>query len=690
LRFVGAEEDHWSSALLVFDQDVKTVGYADGGRSVYVGLKEGGFLFDLEHMAEQPTAQDAYTMWQKDPEMARRMVQECPSVVNTADPNTNRTFLHLACFDATDNKKGEPHARECIRFVFDTLLSSPTITDGTSLLSWAEDHVDKAEHRDRFVLNFVADGSGHTPLHLLAGEKFSKATADLLALLLVCSTTTSRVHIASSLHTAVRSNPQVTARFLNALKLDGTGVDGWQEERSGQWSRVRTHLAHSETADGNVAMEEAWSLQSPFERGMQALAVCSPEASRVPVVPKVLGLAGLATDPQFLDALARTNHLELFETEAVRLILQWKWEQHGAWAHMVQLALYFVFVVVFSLWQYHASQADDRETTTRALSVVSLVLMLPLLITELVQFRRSSGCAYFKFGWNWLQSLSIVAVIAVVALWWTDSAFFSKSANGSGPLSTLVVLLVYTRSLTFLRGFRQTGALVAMLGAVTADILPFLVILGIVILAFSAGFYLLGVFDSPSDSIFATFTMMIGEFYLDDDSALSDDWFSRCLFFVYITVALIVMMNLLIAIISDTFERVIERQEAQFMKERASLLRDTETVLGGVLSVRTQPAQHRYLHVLVPEQEGPAGGSNAWSGRLRQMKDHMDRHMEKSKVQVDDVKAQVGDVKAQVDDVKAQVDDVKAQVDDVKAQTSLILDKLAVLLDAQRSHQQGS
>ena len=34
-------------------------------------------------------------------------------------------------------------------------------------------------------------------------------------------------------------------------------------------------------------------------------------------------------------------------------------------------------------------------------------------------------------------------------------------------------------------------------------------------------------------------------------------------------------------------------------------------------------------------------------------------HMEKSKVQVDDVKAEM---KAQVDDVKAQVDDVKAQV----------------------------
>ena len=64
---------------------------------------------------------------------------------------------------------------------------------------------------------------------------------------------------------------------------------------------------HSETADGNVAVametavEEAWSLQSPFERCMQAPAVFSPEASRGPVVPKVLGLEGLATDPQFLD-----------------------------------------------------------------------------------------------------------------------------------------------------------------------------------------------------------------------------------------------------------------------------------------------------------------------------------------------------------------------------------------------------
>ena len=74
------------------------------------------------------------------------------------------------------------------------------------------------------------------------------------------------------------------------------------------------------------------------------------------------GLEGLATNPEFLDALARTNHLELFETDAVRVILQWKWEQHGVWAHMVQLALYFVFVVV-SLSQLSAFWPKNTTPT---------------------------------------------------------------------------------------------------------------------------------------------------------------------------------------------------------------------------------------------------------------------------------------------------------------------------------------
>ena len=401
---------------------------------------------------------------------------------------------------------------------------------------------------------------------------------------------------------------------------------------------------------------------------------------------------GLCVDPNFLDALARTNELGLFETQPVRLILQWKWEHYGVWAHMSQMLLYVAFVACFSTWLYHTTRTEECDTTTNALSVVSLVLLLPMLVTEFNQMRRSRHWAYFSSGWNWLELLSIVAVSTVIVLWWLDSAVFVSSLSDTGNtravLPMVVVLLVYMRLLTFLRGFKQTGALVAMLGAVMRDILPFLIILIVVILAFSASFYLLGVFDSPSDSIFSTFTMMIGEFYSDDPAGpLGGDGLARLLFFLYITIALIVMMNLLIAIISDTFERVIERQGAQFMKERANLLRDTETVLGGWLSVRSAPQPHKFLHVLMPEQKDGAmvGTIDGWSGRLRQMKDHVNQHMEKTKMQINEVKsdvnAQVDDVKAQVDDVKSQVDDVKSQVDDVKAQSDEILRKLDILLE---------
>jgi peptidoglycan hydrolase CwlO-like protein len=207
-----------------------------------------------------------------------------------------------------------------------------------------------------------------------------------------------------------------------------------------------------------------------------------------------------------------------------------------------------------------------------------------------------------------------------------------------------------------------------MLSQVAWDMKGFVIILFIVILAFASSFYLLDSFNSPSTSVFSTLTVMLGEFYLDEEVDPPFDRVVPKIFFVaYVGMVMVLMLNLLIVIISDTFERVVERQNAQFWKQLASLILDTEQLFGWAVNRIFPKEQHLWLHVLEPVR-ATESADESWSGRVRQLKLHMENSGKKANAKVDGVNAKVDDVKAQVDDVNAKVDDVNAKVDDVKAQ----------------------
>ena len=69
-----------------------------------------------------------------------------------------------------------------------------------------------------------------------------------------------------------------------------------------------------------------------------------------------------------------------------------------------------------------------------------------------------------------------------------------------------------------------------------------------------------------SESFFGAYMVMLGEFGIYDEQF--ENLLPRLFLATFLLMALVVMLNLLIAIISDTFERVIERKAAQFNKEQ--------------------------------------------------------------------------------------------------------------------------
>ena len=154
---------------------------------------------------------------------------------------------------------------------------------------------------------------------------------------------------------------------------------------------------------------------------------------------------------------------------------------------------------------------------------------------------------------------------------------------------------------------------------------------------------------------------MLGEFHFDDDKFVTA--LSRCFFIAFTLFVLIMMLNLLIAIISDTFERVIERKQAQFTKEQALLLCQTEQhALFGFLIRRwflsPEQVENGFLHVLRLGKSDAEQSADAWQGRVRGLKDHTTEKVADLEKKVED---EVKELKRQMDEnggeLKRQMDE---------------------------------
>jgi hypothetical protein len=151
--------------------------------------------------------------------------------------------------------------------------------------------------------------------------------------------------------------------------------------------------------------------------------------------------------------------------------------------------------------------ADDRGATQVGLAIASLVMSFFFGGgLELFQLWKQGRAGYFGERMN-LVDLSTVIMSAFALIWWLHGA----SNDELQPTMDVAPCLIYMRSLSYLRAFRNTGDLVALILQVMSDMASFVVILITTTTAFSRSFKHLRSFPSSADPLFGTFTVMLGK-----------------------------------------------------------------------------------------------------------------------------------------------------------------------------------
>lgn len=206
-------------------------------------------------------------------------------------------------------------------------------------------------------------------------------------------------------------------------------------------------------------------------------------------------------------------------------------------------------------------------------------------IKRINKLKKSAGAdAWFYYDW-----VVLVVMVAAIA---THFIYYKIDTNTARYVYTRILsianLLVWLRLLKYVRPFPGIGTLVIILGGAIGDFVNWAFLFLLLLVPFSAAFWIIfgGIstnpvpgFENTQRLLYSVFRMAVGDDFNFEGLAEADPVMSRILTVMYLTMTTIVTLNLLIALLSETFSRVYNNAVANTIMQRAIKVIEAERAL---------------------------------------------------------------------------------------------------------------
>jgi WD40 repeat protein len=427
---------------------------------------------------------------------------------------------------------------------------------------------------------------------------------------------------------------------------------------------------------------------------------------------QVLALTGFAAAPtkdksgqlvlppytQFFEAVSGNDERlsALLKTRLMQSATKFKWDSYVQARVLRRLCLYLLHFALAAAALLLSTQTTDQnvefhsnggwggEWSSVTPAMTADVLQLCLLVTNSIVLYREmrqlhltpSTKEYLTDAWN------LCDLGGIAALYIACGAHFAQSAFVLTQVGSFGVLLNSFSVLQLLTPFEWTGPLIKTVIEIMVDIRGYLIIIVILLLGFSVSFavsmpdneafYANGM-AGPLVGLLTTFRATLGSFLMTDyETTVSTVSF---LFFLFLNV--VVMLNLLIAIMSDSYERVKDGEVVEALKLRAETIIKEEALMS-----KADWANERYFPAYLEVLQAKEPPELKWSGVSGQIS-NMD-----SKVsgKVDDVKEEVN---RKVSEVEVKVGQVQAEMSQMSAKVDKVADALTAKVDALQKHHEA-
>ncbi|DAZ97915.1 TPA: hypothetical protein N0F65_007256 [Lagenidium giganteum] len=239
----------------------------------------------------------------------------------------------------------------------------------------------------------------------------------------------------------------------------------------------------------------------------------------------------------------------------------------------VSESLMFVVLLVSTYWSFISSRAHAGR-------VVSIITACIFLLLEILDWTRRRW-AYFRDVINWIN---LAAYIGIFIIGFYSQVDPTSELTALGQ-AILIVLLSFC-GLEYLRMVPLTSLLIAVTFKMVNDVVKFIVLYGVFQVGFSGSFYLLfhdegSRYDTYSEAFLATFLMLFGDidsdlfFRLTGAKALV----ASILVLMYLIGAMVMLMNLLIAMMSTSYQQVVDGAKVARSIGRAEIILRMESLL---------------------------------------------------------------------------------------------------------------
>jgi len=367
------------------------------------------------------------------------------------------------------------------------------------------------------------------------------------------------------------------------------------------------------------------------------------------------------------------DHEWLWRSKVLTAVLEFKWATYGRRLFMWNFGQYVILILFFMFDAYmlglRQSKRLEAEGLDKAEPVIVFFSLLFCTVYSLGEVGQLliEGRRYLDSLWNRLDMSSLVLywctsfvhmLVAVNAL---EEQTERDLVDVLTPVAAVTALLLWTNILYYARAFESTASLVRTLLQALQDMGAFVLIILIVLAGFSTGFFLLYMqpafmgsadyeelylqFGTPLNTVLTLYDMMLGSYDVRVLRLSSSVVLAWLFFLLFSFMMSILLLNVLIAILSDSFERVQERADVEWRRERALLLVEMENLVPQAPDARRlylsligarYPRTLRVLtsvdenledrpFIMVGESAASTSGQGQWQGRLRALKDRIER-----------------------------------------------------------------
>eukprot|EP00347_Sterkiella_histriomuscorum_P008970 403343034 len=311
----------------------------------------------------------------------------------------------------------------------------------------------------------------------------------------------------------------------------------------------------------------------------------------VEVEYNLINIPTTMTSQDFIRNLIDSQNLEYYETEFIQTVLNFKWDTYTNKFFINQFYLYLLFLIsyVTDLYFFTINAGADEEDSRSIVQqlVLKLTCVGYLLLQEYYEFKMLRRIGYVEYAtdlWNIIDQAMAILYFVIVIIDIQEIAY-----NGIVILHSCMLILVFIKLCEILRVFQGFSYQVSMLKAVFMDLRYFIMLYGFVLIVYGLIFTLLRI-KTSSDNIeyeginyFGYFIMAFrastGDFQIDNFYELEDAhiifawivWISAVLFLN------IILLNFIIAVISESYEKVMQKMVAESYRIKAQLIQERES-----------------------------------------------------------------------------------------------------------------